>query len=162
MKTKEFISTIYNEDDFGRSCATVASALLILSMYLLNVDLITTVLVAVIVFPITRIISSAFDKRRIQINLTHRNEAQLKESYDKYTEQEKQIIEFFVHAGGSRVSYNMINENLLEHPFPRSALNSLMQRGVAAKTLMEDSITEGVALETNLFDLAHKIMNLKK
>jgi hypothetical protein len=80
--------------------------------------------------------------------------AKLNEQFESFSTEERKILEFFVEAGGCCVSWGFVNNSDL--PFPRPALNSLMQRGIVHVSVMEDGMTESFALDAKIFDLAQK------
>ncbi len=154
QKFEKLISTVYNESDFSRSIATALAGIAGLVTYLWKTDWVISAFTALIVFPITRIITGAIQAKLISLNKSKAEESRLQEQFDSFSPEEKKILRFFVVAGGACVSWGYVDRSQL--PFPRPALNSLMSRGLVYTSVMEDGMTESFGLDIEIFDLAQK------
>lgn len=158
MKFDEIAAKIYGETDFARSLATAFAGVVGLSIYLWKRDAVIAAFSAVIVFPIVRLGSHSLRAAWLARGAKRTKEAQSLELLEKLSVQEKDILRFFVAAGGACVSWGYVNSSKL--PFPRPALNSLMARGVVHTSVMEDGMTESFVLDTEMFDIAQKHVDL--
>lgn len=149
MKWGDLIEQMYNEQDLSRSVATTAAGTVGLAAYLLVSDAVVALFSAVIVFPLVRLAAYSLGTRWAKWG-------EMRDQFAKFSPQERQILEFFVHAGGACVSWGYVNRSAL--PFPRPALNSLIQRGIVCTSVMEDGMTESFMLDTDVFDMAQKMV----
>lgn len=156
MNFEKLLSAIYAEEDFGRSVATAIAGAAGLIVYLFASDWVLGAFVAVITFPVVRVLATAANSQWRRRRAASERVARAQEEFDRYSPQEKQVIEFFVHAGGCCVSWSAVNRSDL--PFPRPAVNSLIERGVVRTTVMEDGMTEAFALDADVFDLAQQLI----
>lgn len=156
MKWDKLIATIYAEQDFGRSIATTVAGVVGLVTYLLSSDWVVSVFGAVIVFPVCRVASSALHSRLKQKHVELVRQIQADSLFRRFSPQERQILEFFVRAGGACVSWGYVNNS--KYPFPRPALNSLMARDVVHTSVMEDGMTESFVLDIDTFDMAQRVL----
>jgi len=159
MNYEKLITAIYAEEDLGRSVATAVAGVAGLVAYRLSSDWVVAFFSAVILFPLARVIATALHSRwkvrRSETTQALRAEAE----FNMFSLQERQILEFFVRKGGCCVSWGEVNRS--EFPFPRTALNSLMERGVVRTSVMEDGMTEAFALNVDTFDIAQKAFRRK-
>ncbi|MFA7238118.1 MAG: super-infection exclusion protein B [Phycisphaeraceae bacterium] len=155
MNWNKLVEIIYTEKDFGRSIATSIAGVVGLSAYFLFADWVIAVFALVISYPLFRVIASAIHSRWKKKRTQLMKDIQAKEKFNKFSPQERQVIEFFVRSGGACVSWGYVNNSKL--PFPRPAVNSLIQRGIVHTTVMEDDMTEAFALDTDVFDTAQRV-----
>lgn len=158
MKFDEIAAKIYDETDFGRSVATAIAGIAGLATYLWKRDAVIAAFAAVIVFPVVRLGSHSLRAAWVARAAKRTKEAQSLELLEKLSAQEKDILRFFVAAGGACVSWGYVNSSKL--PFPRPALNSLMARGLVTTSVMEDGMTESFVLDTEMFDAAQKHLDI--
>ena len=62
------------------------------------------------------------------------------------------MLRAFVDAGGAALSYSQINRA----DVARSAVESLVLRGVLSNTVLSDGMTEAFVMETQVFDTAQR------
>lgn len=155
MKWDKLIATVYAEQDFGRSIATTVAGVVGLATYLLTSDSIVAVFAAIIAFPVCRVVSSALHSRWKQKHTELARQLQAEALFRDFSPQERQILEFFVRAGGACVSWSYVNNS--KYPFPRPALNSLMAREIVHTSVMEDGMTESFVLDIDTFDMAQRV-----
>lgn len=158
MKFEEIVTKIYGETDFARSFATASAGVVGLLTYLESRDAVIAAFAAVIVFPIVRVGSHSLHSAWIARTAKRTTEAERLELLGKLSEEERKILRFFVVAGGACVSWGYVNSSKLS--FPRPALNSLIARGLVHTSVMEDGMTESFVLDTELFDIAQKHLEL--
>jgi hypothetical protein len=156
MKLDELIKTVYSENDFSRSIATTTAGISGLLTYIWKGDWVISAFTAMIVFPITRIIADTIHANWVSRHEKVESESKLREQFDRFYPDEKEILRFFVLAGGACVSWGFVDKSRL--PFPRPALNSLMQRGIVHTSVMEDGMTESFVLDVDVFDHAQKYL----
>jgi hypothetical protein len=156
MKWDKLIATIYAEQDFGRSIATTMAGVVGLVTYLLRPDWVIALFAAVIAFPVCRVVFSALYSRWKQKHAESIKRLQAEDLFRKFSPQERQVIEFFVRAGGACVSWSYVNNS--NYPFPRPAVNSLMARNIVRTSVMEDGMTESFVLDIDTFDMAQQVL----
>ncbi len=153
MKSLEkWADRVYSENDFGRSIATSLSGLIGLALYLLTDDWIIAAFSAIISFPVIRLVSTGINEkvdRKKQRNIEKGNTAY---EYQKLSEQEKLVVNAFVKAGGSVLTWGQINRSNLSF----SAIESLIQREVLWTSVTADGFTETFNLNSNIFDIANE------
>ncbi|MCK4548343.1 MAG: hypothetical protein KAW17_12980 [Candidatus Eisenbacteria sp.] len=156
MNRDKLIATIYAERDFGRSIATTVAGVVGLTTYLFSSDWIIALFAAVIAFPVCRVTASALHSRWKQNHAQIVKKIEAAQAFSRFSPQERQVIEFFVRSGGACVSWGAVNRSDL--PFPRAAVNSLIERGVVRLSVMEDLMTEAFALDIDTFDTAQEAL----
>lgn len=154
MDHEKLITAIYAEEDPGRSVATAVAGIGGLMAYRLSLDWVVAFFSAVILFPLARVIATAAHSRWKAKRSEATQAAKTEAEFNSFSLQERQILEFFVRQGGCCVSWGAVNSS--EFPFPRAALNSLMERGIVRTSVMEDGMTEAFALHVDTFDMAQK------
>jgi len=157
MNLEELIKTVYSENDFSRSIATALAGVAGLLSYNWRGDWVISAFTAMVVFPVTRIIAQAVHTNWASRQEKSEKQRKLREQFDRYSSEEKKILRFFVEAGGACVSWGYVNTSPL--PFPRPALNSLMQRGVICTSVMEDGMAESFVLDIDVFDIAQNVFS---
>jgi hypothetical protein len=160
MKWGKLIAAIYVEQDFGRSIATTMAGVVGLAAYLFSSDWVIALFAAIIAFPVCRVVSSALHSRWKQKHAELIKRLQAEELFRRFSPEERQVIEFFVRAGGACVSWSYVNNS--EHPFPRPALNSLMARDIVHTSVMEDGMTESFVLDIDTYDMAQRVLGDQK
>jgi len=158
MKFDEIAARIYDETDFARSLATAVAGVVGLSIYLWKHDAVIAAFAAVIVFPVVRLGSHTLRSSWVARSTKRAQEARNRELLAKLSDQEKDVLRFFVAAGGACVSWGFVNSSKMS--FPRPALNSLMARGLVHTSVMEDGMTESFVLDTEVFDIAQRHLDL--
>lgn len=148
---------IYTESDFGRSIATSIAGSIGLVIYLLTDDWVFAAFGTIISFPIFRLISSGlndrYERRRIRISEKHK----IENVFNQLSEEEKRVIESFVRAGGSVLTWNQINDENLSS----AGIESLIQRELLWTSMTADCMKETFALDSKLFDISYQKMCTK-
>jgi len=160
MKWDRLIATVYAEQDFGRSITTTAAGVVGLAAYLFSFDWVIALFAAVIAFPVCRVVSSALHSCWRQKHAEVVKRLQAEELFRRFSPQERQVLEFFVRAGGACVSWGYVNKS--QYPFPRPTLNSPIARDIVHTSVMEDGMTESFLLDIDTFDVAQRVLGHNK
>ncbi|MEN3370600.1 MAG: hypothetical protein V7609_2743 [Verrucomicrobiota bacterium] len=155
MNFSEWANKIYGEEDFGRSISTTLSGIVGLSTYLVSKDWVLSLFVTVIVFPLLRLIASAAHTRWKKAKKQRLQTLEAHKSFEKFSLEEKKVLRAFVNAGGAALSYSQINRA----DVARSAVESLVLRGILSNTILSDCATEAFVLETEVFDMAQQVFS---
>ncbi len=139
---------IYDETDFGRSVATSAAGVAGLVIYLVFYDWVIAAFASMIVFPLVRLIAAWLHEKanRVKKRLLIREEAE--HTYDRLSDEEKDVVLGFVDAGGSVLTWSHVNELSMSGP----AIESLLNRGVLSTSMTADGMRETFVLESAVFD----------
>lgn len=143
---------VYAETDFGRSIATSISGVVGLLCYLAWRDWAIAAFSLVILFPIIRLISTSFHAkvaRRARIQTTRENAEFL---YDRLSDEEKDIVQTFVMAGGCVLTWSHANQL----PMVGAALESLIQRDLISTSVTADGMRETFVLDSDIFDIGQE------
>lgn len=155
MDYAKLITTLYTEQDFDRSVGTSVAGASGLLTYVFSGDWVLAVFAAVTVFPLSRLIARITHLRWEANARKLLEQREVEMQLAKFSAREREVLRFFVDSGGCCVSISLVNNS--SRPFPRSALNSLMERGLVQTTWMEDGMSEGFSLDVDTFDLAQKL-----
>jgi len=143
---------VYSETDFGRSIATSVSGIIGLAVYLIINDWVIAAFLSIITFPIVRIISTSLNEK-INLYAMQRKQKKLSEyTYNGLSSGEKEVIQAFVTAGGTALTYSHVNSLELSAP----AIETLIQREIIWNSITADGMRETFALDTEIFDIAQK------
>ena len=150
MNIAKWAERIYLEEDFGKNIATTISGLIGLSIYFYKSDFALAAFVAIILFPLIKIIANIFREKHIKNKESHfliEAKKNIEKTVKSFTDKERLVIHEFVKAKGSVLSSKYIQ------------LNKIYLPDIAVKSLVERSyITEenyGVSGEYDLkLDLA--------
>jgi hypothetical protein len=159
MNYEKLLTAIYAEEDLGRSVAIAVAGVTGLVVYRLSADWVTAVFSSVILFPLARVAATAMHSRWKSKRSETAQALSAETEFNRFSPEERQILEFFVRQGGCCVSWSAVNRS--EFPFPRAALNSMMERGLVRTSVMEDGMTESFVLKVEMFDVAQKAFNRK-
>ncbi len=143
---------VYSETDFGRSIATSISGIIGLTVYLITTDWVIAAFSSIIAFPIIRIISTSLNDRINFFAQQRKIKKQTEYTYNELSEGEKEVIQAFVTAGGTGLTYSHMNSLDLSAP----AVETLIQREIIWNSMTADGIRETFALDTAIFDIAQK------
>ena len=143
---------VYTETDFGRSIATSISGIIGLAVYLILNDWVIAAFSSIITFPIVRIISTSLNERINLYSMQRKNRKQSEYTYNGLSSAEKEVIQAFVTAGGTALTYSHINSLELSTP----AIETLIQREIIWNSMTADGMRETFALNTEIFDIAQK------
>jgi hypothetical protein len=139
---------IYSENDVGRSIATAAAGAAGLVVYLTVRDWVVAAFSAIIIFPLVRLVSTAVQSK-LKATIAQRTaQDHASKSFQKLTDQEHQVVQAFVEAGGCVLTWSHVNQLHL----PYTAIESLIQRGVLTTSMAADSMTETFVLDSVVFD----------
>ncbi|MCD8478221.1 MAG: superinfection exclusion B family protein [Sulfurospirillum sp.] len=107
---------------------------------------------SIITFPIVRIISTSLNEK-INLYAMQRKQKKLSEyTYNRLSSGEKEVIQAFVTAGGTALTYSHVNSLELSAP----AIETLIQREIIWSSMTADGMRETFALDTEIFDIAQK------
>jgi len=154
---EKWAERIYDETDFGRSIATSGAGVIGLLLYLTFNDWVIAAFSSIITFPIIRIISSGLHEKaaRHKKRAIEREEAE--HIYNRLSDDEKEVIQAFVNAGGSVLTWSQVNDL----PLPSASIESLIQREVIWTSMTADGMRETFALDSAIFDIGNKELKLK-
>lgn len=153
MKTLDkWAERIYAETDVGRSIATSVTGVVGLSVYLLSSDWVIAVFSAVIAFPLVRLVATGLHARTVRRAQGQMDLEEADRIYSRLSEQEKKVVQAFVQAGGSVLTWRQVNQLGL----PSNGIESLMQREVAWASVTADGMQETFALDSAIFDVGQK------
>jgi ABC-type multidrug transport system fused ATPase/permease subunit len=159
VKTVEkWADRVYAENDFGRSIATSVAGLIGLAVYLLTKDWVISAFSSIITFPIIRIIASSFNEKVERNKKRKVAKEEVENLYQKLSSEEKSVIQSFVNAGGSVLTWNQMNGL----DVPSSGVESLIQREILWTGYTADGMRETFALDTNIFDACNEKMASSK
>ena len=156
MSFSEWAKKIYDEDDFGRSISTTVSGIVGLAVYLQSKDWVLSLFVTAIVFPLLRLIASTVHTRWKEGRRQKLVAEEAQKSFQKFSPEEKRVLRAFVEAGGSAMSWSQINRA----DVARSAVESLVHRGILSNTVLSDCMTEAFVMDTEVFDTAQQAFPL--
>jgi hypothetical protein len=140
---------LYSETDFGRSVATSAAGVVGLVVYLAFRDWVIAAFATIISFPIIRLVAARLNEKAM-LRAKRRNVREEAEHlYECLSREEKLVVEAFVRAGGSVLTWSQMNRLSLPGP----AIESLIQREVLWTSTTADAITETFVLDTSIFDV---------
>lgn len=146
---ENWVERVYGETDFGRSIATSVAGVAGLVVYLTVGDWVVAAFSAIIAFPVARLLSSGlYDLTR---KTTERRLEQRKaiDSFSKLSESERHVVDAFVQAGGSVLTWSQANSLGLPGP----AIESLIQRGLVTTSVTADGMRETFVLDASVFDV---------
>ena len=159
MKTiDKWAERVYAVSDFGRSVATSLSGAIGLVVYLATDDWVVAAFSTIISFPIIRIVSTGINEkveRRKQRNIGNENALHI---YEVLSDEEKEVINSYVIAGGSVLTWGQMNNQAVSS----AAIESLIQREIIWTSVTADGVRETFALDSNIFDIAIKKYNESK
>lgn len=140
---------VYTETDFGRSIATSVAGIIGLTIYLAFADWVIAAFSSIISFPVVRLIATEFHKKATDRAKRRVEQEEVKRIYARLSDDEKQVVDAFVLAGGAVLTWGRINNMNL----PAAGVESLIQRGVLWPSTTADGLTETLALDIALFDV---------
>ncbi len=153
MKSIEkWADRIYAENDFGRGIATSLSGAIGLIVYLVTTDWVIATFSTIISFPIIRIISTGINEkveRKKKRNIDKENALHI---YENLSDQEKEVINLYVNAGGSVLTWGQMNNQSASS----STVESLIQREILWTSMTADGMGETFVLDSNIFDIANE------
>ena len=136
----DFLKIIYNENDYSRGFATSIAGIISLCLYIQFKDIIITLLVLIIFYPISRLffiwIINNYNKREESKKITN--------FFQSSSFQEEILIKKFVNNGSSFLHYSYINEF-------QNELETLKNRDIL------NEVENGFQLNIKVFDKAKEI-----
>jgi len=146
---EKWAERVYAENDFGRSVATSLSGLLGLVIYLTRRDWVIAAFASMIFFPVARLTASAIHTRlsRGADRRAKKNDAE--HVYGSLSDGEKAVVSEFVSAGGCVLTWDQMNRSSV----PRSAIESLIRRGILSTSVTADGDRETFDLDPQVFDV---------
>ncbi|MCM8813902.1 MAG: hypothetical protein NC924_08225 [Candidatus Omnitrophica bacterium] len=155
---EKWADRVYSETDFGRSIATSGAGIIGLVTYLFFNDWVTAAFSTIISFPIIRLVSAGIHEKvnRRRKHAIEREEAE--HIYKRLSESEKEVVQAFVRAGGSVMTWDQMNNQ----PVPSASIESLIQREVIWTSMTADGMRETFALNSAIFDIGNEEAQSKK
>jgi ABC-type multidrug transport system fused ATPase/permease subunit len=129
MDIEKWAERIYLEEDFGKNIATSTSGVVGLIIYLSKSDFALAAFVAIIIFPVVKIISNSLREKYIAKKQERDYEAakeELDRTVKELTDQERLVIHKFVQYKSAVMSNKYIKLNNVF--LPDGAVKSLMER----------------------------------
>ena len=147
---EKWLDRVYADNDIGRSIGTSLAGIVGLIAYLVTDDWVVAGFSAIIVFPLFRLLATAFEnslkirsaKKKVQENNL--------DEYKKLTSDEKFVISKFIEAGGFVLTWRHVNSVGVPGP----AMESLINRGLITTSVTADGLTETFVLDSEMFRIA--------
>ena len=155
MNFAQWIERIYSENDIGRGVATTISGITGLVSYLYWNDWVIACFVAIIVFPVSKIVVSTIHSRVIE-SRKRGHSKDIKDLFEKLSHEEKQVVQAFVWHGGCVMTWRESNES---PNISVAGIESLINRGLVHTTVTADGMQETFVLDTELFDYAQTVLS---
>lgn len=148
----KWFERVYGETDFGKSVATTVAGATGLVTYLLFKDWVISVFAAVIVFPVTRLMSTALYERVRRFSTRKVEGEHAGATLDAMGDGELGVVEAFVEAGTAVLTWNHVNQLDISN----MAVESLVHRGLISTSMTADLLRETFVLDTAIFEQAVK------
>ncbi|MFT6925664.1 MAG: ABC-type multidrug transport system fused ATPase/permease subunit [Psychromonas sp.] len=159
MKTIEkWADRVYAENDFGRSIATSIAGLIGLGVYLLSKDWVIAAFASIITFPVIRIVATGINEKAERNKKRKIEKEEAENLYNKLSADEKNVIQSFLMAGGSVLTWTQMNNQNVSS----NGIESLIQREILWTSMTADGMRETFALDSNVFDICNEKMGLTK
>ncbi len=146
---EKWAERVYSETDFGRSIATFVSGVIGLVVYLFSDDVVIAAFSSLIAFPVSRLISASLHERFMRSRERRIERQEAENAYDSLSEEEKEVVQAFVGAGGCVLTWTQAN-NL---PISGNAIDSLVQREMLWPSVTVDGMRETFNLDPMLFTI---------
>lgn len=140
---------VYSETDFGRSVATSVAGVIGLAVYLVFGDWVIAAFASIITFPIVRLLAAGFHEKATRHAKRRIEREEAEQIYDRLSKGEKEVVQAFVKAGGTALTWSQVNSLSL----PAPAVESLIQREILCTSMTADGMRETFALDSALFDV---------
>ena len=147
---EKWADRVYAESDFGRSVATSLSGLVGLLIYLYTKDWVIAAFSTIIAFPVVRILSTGINEKRNRRKKRDLEREQAEYEFSRLSPEEREVLEAFVRAGGSVLTWTQMNQECVSS----AGVESLIQRQVMWTSMTADGMTETFAIDPNIFDVA--------
>ena len=155
MNFDRWIERIYSENDIGRGVATSISGISGLASYLYWDDWVIACFVAIIVFPVSKILTSTIHSSLIE-SRKHGYSKEIKNLFEKLGHEEQQVVQAFVWHGGCTMTWSECNES---SSITSAGIESLISRDLLYTSVTADSAQETFVLNTELFDYAQTVLS---
>lgn len=155
MKISRWVERIYEENDVGRGIGTTVAGAAGLAAYLHWADWVVAAFVAIIVFPVSRILASAVESYWRHSRKRTYDKDRVKDLFDSLGSQEKAVVQAFVWHGGSVITWKECNES--PH-FSAAGIESLISRDMMHASMTADGMRETFVLDAQLFDYAQTVL----
>jgi hypothetical protein len=129
---------VYTETDFGRSVATFVSGVVGLAVYLGSDDVAIAAFSAIIVFPVSRLISASLYERFMRQKQHRIERLDAENTYNNLSEAKKDVVQAFVKVGGCVLTWGQTNTL----PISSNAIDSLVQRELIWTSVTVDGMRE--------------------
>ncbi|MGL5418739.1 MAG: hypothetical protein ACRDA9_04735 [Plesiomonas shigelloides] len=153
---EKWAEKIYDETDFGKSISVSISGAIGLSVYFWLSDWVVAAFSTIIVFPLFRILTGSLHARYVRHSSHQRVIDEANIIYNKLCDDELDVVKEFVLAGGCVLTWSQVNRL----PISSASIETLLQRGVLHSSVMADGMTESFVLDTNIFDIGVKELNI--
>ncbi|MCY3690122.1 MAG: hypothetical protein F4Y22_09455 [Gammaproteobacteria bacterium] len=154
MNISKWIDRIYSEKDTSRGIATAGAGIIGLGFYLIWNDGVIAAFLAVIVFPVIKILSSGISARIDEKRKKNKKIKKLREKFENLGHHEQQTVKAFVSHGGNTVTWADCNRSDLFSPI---GIDSLVNRGLIWLSHNADCTREAFCLDEDLFEYARSI-----
>ena len=149
---EKWAERIYTDTDFGRGIAVSISGITGLTAYLLTKDWVIAAFASVILFPISRLITTALHNKSVIRKLRSVNREEAKYKYENLSPGEQNIVQSFIDQGGFVLTWKVVNRLELNH----SSVESLVQRGLLHPSVTADGMVETFVLDEGVYDAGIK------
>lgn len=160
QKIEELISTIYSEQDFSRSIATTLAGVAGLMAYLLLADVVISVFVSVIAFPLIRILAHPLNQLLQKNQVRESGKERQKGIWASLSPKEKGVLSVFVETGSSVISVD--HDIYLNPQYTPAAVKSLANRDFLKINESESGQRKELILNPDIFDIAQAFCLVNK
>lgn len=153
MDLDRWIERVYSERDIGRGIATSIAGAAGLVTYLVWKDAVIAVFVAVILFPVGRILGSELHSSWNRSQARRRGTRDLEDAFNELGSKERSVVDAFVQHGGSVITWRECNAL---PGFSHTGIEALRSRDLVTVGVMADGMTETFVLDQRFFDYAQR------
>ena len=150
-----WIERVYGEDDFGRNIAIAAAGAAGLGAYSWGEDSVRAAFVAVMVFPVVKVVASSWHSKRKQSRERSDHTDQTKRLFESLSSTEQAVVRGFVSHGGCVVRSRDADRSA---GFHRAGIDSLIKRKLINVPLSFDPNQATFELSPELFDYAQTVV----
>lgn len=149
----KLLEKLYEETDVARSVATSLAGIAGLAVYLLTHDWVVALFSWLIVFPLARLIAATIHTKRSRRIALRDADTEAEELYGRLSAGEKEVVQAFVTAGGTVMTWSHMNSLSLPGP----SVESLVHRALLSTSVTADGMRETFVLDPQLFDSAVRL-----
>jgi hypothetical protein len=135
---EKWADRIYSETDLSRGIATSASGIIGLCVYLAKRDVAIALFSLVIAFPLIRALLAPLFERLKSASERKKQQKLADTRYNSLSADEKAVIDGFIRAGGSVMTWGCFNRTALS----TAAIETLIQRRLLSTSVTADGMTE--------------------